>query len=204
LFDVNMKKVWTIRLAALLVLAGALDLWSTDLRYESNPVLLVFGKSWGRLLLLKGVVSILLIVAFYCGLTILERRRPQVVAATGPISFLGWLFFKEKTSLFRLFVWGWPRDWGAVASVALLGAGVCGIGVGFSAAAMNSLEAIRSPIHLVGFHAANVLFSGAIGLYLAYVFLRPRSFVGQGAAPNGGPAGSVDNPGAPGGPPSVS
>jgi hypothetical protein len=51
-------RLWTARFTALVVLAGALDVLTTDLRYESNPVLVGFGKSLRNLLLLKGSLSV--------------------------------------------------------------------------------------------------------------------------------------------------
>jgi hypothetical protein len=50
---------------------------------------------------------------------------------------------------------------------------------------------------------SNVFFSEIIGLYLAYIFLRPRKVVEPGAPPSGGPTTPVGSSGAAEEPPSV-
>ena len=198
-----MKMIWTSCLAALVILAGVLDVLTTDLRHEANPALVAFGRSLENLILLKTSVSLFLVVGFYRGLGMLEARRNQVRPSVGPVSFLGWLFFKENVSLLKLLL-GWPRDWGAVMAVTLLGLGVGVASAGLSAAVVNTLEAIHSQVGLVVFYLCNGLFAVGVGYYLAYVFLRDRRFSEPGASLSSGPAASRGKPNISGEPPLLS
>lgn len=188
-----MKMIWTSCLAALAILAGVLDVLTTDLRHEANPALVAFGRSLENLILLKTLVSLVLVVGFYRGLAMLEARRTQVRPSVGPVSFLGWLFFKENASLLKLLL-GWPRDWGAVLAVTLLGLGVTAVSGGLSAAVVNTLEAIHSQVGLVVFYLCNGLFAVGVGYYLAYVFLRDRQLAEPGASLSSGAAASRGKP----------
>ncbi|MFN7138657.1 MAG: hypothetical protein ACK4UN_04910 [Limisphaerales bacterium] len=65
---------------------------------------------------------------------------------------------------------------------------------------LNRIESIQKEWHVLRYVSLALVFISVLGIYL----VRQKRIAESSAAPNGGPAASVDNPNAPGGPPSVS
>jgi hypothetical protein len=171
----GMNKAWTVRVLVALVASALLDGVSTyiatpDLTQEANPVLVFTGRTWFSFIMLKILVSLLAIAAFAGGLRILQSRRDRLVGQSGFRNILSQLLFNRHVSLGEFLLYGWPKDWMALFAVSFLVFTMTVIAGGVTAAVMNSLNAIRSPSHLLIFWCGNAVLGTGIGLWLTRRF----------------------------------
>jgi hypothetical protein len=100
-----------------LIVAGVLDLVSTyigtpDLSLEGNPFLVMFGRKWVYVFVIKFIVSLVAVISFSVGLRILQRRVVRLVGITGFVNVLSHLIFNRRISLreflFSKCITNWP------------------------------------------------------------------------------------------------
>ena len=171
-----MKKVWTVRLALALIVAGTLDLVSTyigtpDLSLEGNPILIMFGRKWVYVVAFKLIGSLVAVVLFAVGLRILQRRVDRLVGITGFVNVLSHLIFKRRISLRELLFCKCPTDWPSAFAVATIVNGIAIVTGGLIAAILNTFAHIESKTQLIAYAIGGCVLVLTIAFWLIYEFL---------------------------------
>jgi hypothetical protein len=174
--DSYMKKVWTIRLALALIVAGVLDLVSTyigtpDLLLEGNPILIMFGRKWVYVVAFKLIGSLVAVVFFAVGLRILQRRVDRLVGITGFVNVLSHLIFKRRISLRELLFCKCATDWPPAFAVAAIVNGVAIVTGGLIASILNTFAPPESKTQLIAYAMGSSALVLTTALWLTYEFL---------------------------------
>jgi hypothetical protein len=168
-----MKNPWVSCMLWLILVAGTMDVLSTDLRYEANPVLVAAGRNWQNLVILKVSLSIVALGTYILGLRALRCRACYVPENKGYAEILSVLVFRKQVSITRLlFGWpGWPRDWRALAAIIGVIVATSAVSIGFIAAVTNTFNLVRSHQQLVLWQSLSTLIGGFSGLYLVCAYV---------------------------------
>ena len=174
--DRYMKKVWTIRFALALIVAGVLDLVSTyiaspDLSLEANPFFIILGRNWTYVIVFKVVGSLFAAVMFSRGLKILQSRANRLKEINGFVNVLSHLVFKRKVSFGEFVLYGRFKDWPSAFAVAGITIGIVPITGGISAAILNTFKVIQSQAQAMAYGLGAAALGVGIALWLTYRFL---------------------------------
>ena len=158
----------------LIFIAGVVDVLSTDLRYEANPVLVAAGPDWQNLVILKVSLSLIAFVAYVFGLKALKRRVCFLPENSGCAEILSMLIYRKQVPTSKLlFGWpGWPRDWGALVAIFGIIVATSAVSIGFIAAVTNTFDLVRSYQQLILAQSLSTLIGVFSGLYLSCLYVK--------------------------------
>jgi hypothetical protein len=169
----DMKTPWISCMLWLIVIAGTVDVLSTDLRYEANPVLVAAGPSWQNLVILKVSLSLIALVTYVLGLKALDRRVCSLPDNKGHAEILSILIYRKQVPISKL-LFGWPgcpSDWGALAAIVGIIVATSAVSIGFIAALTNTFNLVRSYQQLVLAQSLSTLIGAFSGIYLSCLYI---------------------------------
>ena len=176
-----MKNPWISSMLWLIVIAGTVDVLSTDLRYEANPVLVAAGPSWRNLVILKVSLSLIAFVTYLLGLKALNHRVCFLPDNRGCAEILSTLIYRKQVPISKLlFGWpGWPSDWGALGAIVGIVVATSAVSVGFIAAVTNTFNLVRSYQQLILVQSLSTLIGALSGIYLSCSYVKRNQYTEQ-------------------------
>ena len=179
--ETDMKNPWISCMLWFIVIAGTVDVLSTDLRYEANPVLVAAGPSWQNLVILKVSLSLIAFVTYVLGLKALNHRVCSLPDDKGYAEILSILIYRKQVPTSKLlFGWpGWPSDWGALAAIVGIVVATSAVSVGFIAAVTNTFNLVRSYQQLILVQSLSTLIGALSGIYLSCSYVKRNQYTEQ-------------------------